>query len=119
MEKEKTYRSWTFTLWNHDEEPPMDKDKIKYAVYQLEQAGDKKHWQGYFTAKNAIRKAGAKKIVGVDSVHVEPAMGSAEQNYKYCTKTGEEPEYVGKGGRVPGTEFIEIGSLNRMGQGKR
>lgn len=116
----KSHRSWTFTLWNHPEVPPLSVDKVKYAVYQLEDAGDgRQHWQGYFTAKQPIKMPAAKKVVGVDTVHVEPAVASAEQNYKYCTKTGEEPEFAGKGGRVPGTDFIEIGSLKRVGQGSR
>lgn len=117
MQQQPTARSWTFVsyLANLD----FQSDLVKYAVYQQETCPDtgRDHWQGYFTAKQAIRKTGAQKIVGDPVCHVEIAKASAEQNRKYCTKTGLEPEFIGKGGRKEGTDFVEIGTLAKLGQG--
>lgn len=106
----KTARSWCFTSYANDLD--IDTTKIKYGIAQREvcPTTNREHWQGYFSANNAIRFKAAKAIVRDNSAHVEPAKGTADQNYVYCTKLDS---------RKPDTQPWEFGSREALGQGKR
>lgn len=110
MQQNKTARSWTFTSFADNIN--IDPSKVKYAIYQREVCPEtgREHWQGYFTAHGAVRLTGAKAIIGDNTAHMEIAKGNAEQNHKYCTKDECRKE---------GTMPTEIGTLAKMGQGKR
>lgn len=81
-------RNWTFTINNPTElldfELP-EFEKLRYAVYQLEQA-DTPHFQGYFQWTMQMRLAALKKLPGFERAHFEVARGSPQQNTEYCTK---------------------------------
>lgn len=61
----------------------------------------KRHWQGFVVFKNARTMQSILKEV--PGTHLEVAKGSADQNYKYCTKDGK---------------FVTFGE-RPVGQGKR
>lgn len=106
----KTARSWTFTSFAA--EINIDRNAVKYAIYQREVAPDtgREHWQGYVILNNPQRMTAVKGVIGDPTAHLEIAKGNPEQNHKYCTKEESRKE---------GTEPVEIGQLVKLGQGKR
>lgn len=110
MADNSTARNWCFTI--HSDNVDLDKDQVKYAVYQREvcPTTKKEHWQGFFVATAPIRFKKAKSILRDPTAHVEKCKGTAEQNIAYCTKEDSRKE---------GTDPVEIGSRASIGQGKR
>lgn len=86
--------------------------QLAYCVCQLERATStaKKHWQGYAEFDRNVRMAHIKKLFGDSAMHLEPAMGSSEENRAYCTK--DDTAYLAGGWR------FEVGVISR-GQGRR
>jgi len=118
--------SWCFTAY---EELKLAEDEIAYLVCQVEicPTTKKEHIQGYVRFKRSQRMSGAKRILGLKSVHVTPANGTEDENYAYCTKAdsrkdpdaepfefgtrkktkGEEKSKSGQGARNDLSEFKE------------
>jgi len=93
--------TWCFTWNNYSDDDhgalvSKLEEHCKYAVVGKE-VGDSgtPHLQGYLSLKKRQRLTALKKVFGTN-IHFENARGSAEQNYKYCTKDGD---------------FIEVGTL--------
>ncbi|MDG0902931.1 hypothetical protein P6U18_23530, partial [Pseudomonas sp. L01] len=80
---------WCFTLNNPLESEFIDEEWTDYQVIGKENAPDTgtPHLQGYICFKKAYYLSGVKKFLG--RAHWEPAKGSHEQNYAYCTKDGD------------------------------
>lgn len=82
---------------------------IKYAVWQLEIGAEGTvHYQGYAAFNDSITYARAKQLLDIaDHAHMDVALGTAEDNKRYCSKPGalEGP--------------FEYGSIAAVGQGKR
>lgn len=72
-----TSRRWAFTLFLEDDRIPdlWNPDAMKYLIFQLERAETtgRLHLQGSVALKGPSRKAGVKKLLRSDTVHVEPA----------------------------------------------
>lgn len=89
-------RRWVFTLNNYTEEEldQISGIECRYLLYGKEQ-GEKgtPHLQGYIVFDNAKRFQTLKKLI--PRAHLEPAGGSHDENYAYCTK--EDPNPFQKG----------------------
>jgi len=84
------YSNWCFTLNNYtsaDEETFLNLD-AKYLVYGREVGAEgTPHLQGYIQFNKKKRLTALKKLQR--SAHWEPAEGTQEHNYAYCTKDGD------------------------------
>lgn len=79
---------WCFTLNNYsDLITDIDGSKRWVIGEEIGEQGTK-HLQGYVEYEKRIRFSSVKKSLP-DGCHIEPANGSPEQNYKYCTKDGK------------------------------
>jgi len=85
-------------------------DNCTYACYQKEVAPTTgtPHIQGFMNLKKKERMAGIQKKLGKVGVQLTliNANGTPEQNRAYCSKEG-------------GQDFVEIGQIEIVGQGKR
>ena len=115
----KTIRGCNFAVTIFDAIPRIiNENGIRYYVYQKEQCPTtgRYHYQAYFQffKRLTIQQIKTMHLPDLEG-RIEQAKGSAEANYKYCTKecTPEMPV----GGRVPGTSVVEHG--NRLQQGQR
>lgn len=83
------YRAWVFTL-NNPSDSNYDLLKLQdyqYYVLGLEVAeSGTEHIQGYVYMKKRVRLAQMKRML--PRAHLEPARGTPQQNYDYCTKDG-------------------------------
>jgi len=85
------YRRWSFTLREETttagNNRPALTHRMRALVYQLESGGNSgyRHFQGYVEYHRERAFSAVKKDFGV-AVHIEPAIGSRGDNYKYCTK---------------------------------
>ena len=72
-----------------------DAARVKYAVYGFEVAPTTGtcHLQGYISFKLQKNLAAVKRFLGSNSVHIEVAIGNAEENRVYCIKDGDFHEY--------------------------
>lgn len=72
--------------------------EIEYAIVGEEYAPEtgKRHFQGYIELKDRKRLGEIKTMLGIETIHLEPARGTKEQNIEYCTKPNESgyPEKV-------------------------
>lgn len=87
-------RSWCFTINNYTDD---DVDKLldmpnEYLVFGFEE-GEKKtpHIQGYVHFDSPQRRSAVAKYL--PRAHLETARGSADQNFVYCTKSGDYHEF--------------------------
>lgn len=84
------YRSWCFTINNHDDDDVIICDTIEctYIVYG-EEIGDKgtPHLQGYVEFKDAKTLTTLKKLLG-KKAHLETRRGTPSQASEYCKKDG-------------------------------
>lgn len=87
-------RHWCFT-WYEDKWPIWNADKINYMVYQTELCPEtaRYHVQGYIEFKRSMRINSIKKILGSNTIHLEPRMGSRSEARNYCMK--EESRVAG------------------------
>lgn len=91
-------RCWCFTLNNYDElavehiRSVFTSDKIRYAIFGYE-VGDSgtPHLQGYVAFTKQQRLAAVTR--SIPRAHWEPAKGTEQQNYEYCSKDGEFEEF--------------------------
>lgn len=113
-------RGWAFTV-NETEGLPVRgvyrqlakvHGEVTWMVYQTERGEQTQHLhvQGAVWFKNAVNMAAAKKrlagtVAEMNSMHLEPARGTAEQNRNYCTKPG-------------GHDMVEVGSMPQQGRRK-
>lgn len=84
-------RAWCFTLNNYDDtdERAIKDIECQFLIYGREIAPttNTPHLQGYIYFKNAISFDSIKKKLP-NKCHIEKAMGSPQQNVKYCSKDG-------------------------------
>lgn len=98
-------RAWAFT-WNNPNNAAADlcleTIRCQYIVWQTEMgARNTKHVQGYIYFKNGVTMRAVKRKLS-DSVHLEIARGSPEQNKEYCTKKDTRVEGThGERGTMP------------------
>lgn len=85
----KQARCWTITSFDVEEplEHNFDPQHHRFLVYQLERAPETKrpHYQGYVQYHTRATMRLVKTDFG-NGIHCEPAKGSAQDNYLYCTK---------------------------------
>lgn len=89
------YRNWCFTLNNYsiDEIKTFrENTRWKYLLlgYETSETGTP-HIQGYVVMKSRCRMRTMKNLNA--RAHWEPARGSFQQNYDYCTKDGEFTDF--------------------------
>jgi len=99
-------RRWAFTWFDPEGVPPeFDDSWMSYLVVGNEVCPDtgRQHWQGYVETKAKITVAGIKRKGGLwETVHLERAVASSQENFEYCTKGGDqylewgEPMQAGK-----------------------
>jgi len=87
-------RCWLFTWNNPDELGPIllerMKDEVRFIHFQKEQAASgTPHFQGYVQFNREKTMSAVKKAFGIESIHLEWARGTAEQNVHYCSKPVE------------------------------
>lgn len=85
-------KRWCFTLYA--QEFNFDSAIMEYAVVGREicPTTKREHLQGFLSTLKPLRFTALKKILG-SSTHIEKAMGSVDDNYRYCTKDGNFTEY--------------------------
>ena len=89
-------RAWCFTINNYTEEEYQFLKNVQcvYIVFQKEVGALlTPHIQGYVYLKDKISMSRVKVLLGCDRVHLERAIGSAQQNYDYCTKDGGTDQF--------------------------
>lgn len=91
-------RGWCFTInnWSEEELLPIydhaGSDAVKYAIIGKEVGAEgTKHLQGYLYYFNARRFSSVKRIL--PRAHLEPAKGTALQNFEYCSKESDFREF--------------------------
>lgn len=90
-------RRWVFTLNNYTEE---ECDKIsaincRYLIYGYEEGENgTPHLQGYIVFDNAKSFNRLKNMM--PRAHIEPAGGTHQENYNYCTKQDKQPYEKGE-----------------------
>lgn len=109
-------RAWCFTSYK-DEEPVFLPDKMVYIVYGREVCPKtgRKHLQGYVYYKHPRTMKGAIKGIG-GNISVQAAKGSAEANFKYCSKDGDFVEHGTRPAQGDRTDLREIYSLIKQGE---
>lgn len=95
---QKRNRAWCFTSFDMNREPCYISELkgLRYLVYGLEicPKTEKEHWQGYLVlGDNAKTLSAMKKWLQDPAIHLEAAMGTAEQNRTYCTKDKKYKEF--------------------------
>ena len=114
MAKNPTTRNACFTSFNVDKlaglKENLDPNLVDYCVWQVERCPetDRLHIQGYLELKKPARFTGIKKILGDQSVHIEPRRGTRSEARDYCRKNES---------RVEGP--YEFGTWREQTQGKR
>lgn len=100
-------KGWCFTMYRTD--APEFKDGMTYLIFQREKCPStgREHWQGYVYFKSLKTMSAVKTALNDNTVHLEKAKGTPEQNKVYCTK--EET-------RLPGTMPKEYGTLPVKGK---
>lgn len=92
------YKNYSFTSfntdidWEHLDIQAIDKkNAIKYIVYQGEYTKEKKkHIQGYIQFHQKKEMTFVKKLLGDNTLHLENAKGTPQQNRDYCVKIEKE-----------------------------
>lgn len=91
----KRTKRWCFTLNNYDDRDmaaiaiAMGRANVKYAIFGKEVGAEgTPHLQGYFILKVGKTFTATKRWVGLERVHLEPAIASTKQNIDYCSKEG-------------------------------
>lgn len=85
-------RNWCFTSFKMDLDfndiYENNKDVIRFLIVQKEQGQKTKkiHWQGYIQLFNQYRLSRVKYIIGDNTLHLESARGSPQENKDYCSK---------------------------------
>lgn len=86
---------YCFTLNNYTEEDELRiklffEEKAAYAIYGREVAPTTgtPHLQGYVHLKSKMRFNAFKTAIG-ETAHIETAKGSDQQNFEYCSKSGD------------------------------
>jgi len=108
-------KSWTFTLFNHDEKSidalKLKTGEVELICFQEEKCPntDRLHLQGFVKFPSTKRFNAVKIWLGDDAAHLETAKGSPRQNLDYCTKDDS----------ATGKFRYQYGDFNRGGQGKR
>lgn len=88
-----SHRDWCFTAFDTIE---YDEKFIKYICWGIEICPDtgREHKQGFVVLTKTARMPQVKRILGSDSVHIEPRRGTKEQARDYCFKEdGEKFEF--------------------------
>lgn len=101
-------RGWCFTMYRTDE-PVFNESTMTYMVYQREKCPStgREHWQGYVHFKSQKTMAPVKTALNDQTVHLEKANGTPEENRAYCTKDDT---------RLPGTTPTEHGIMPQPGK---
>jgi len=105
-------RRWCFTLNNYtaEDEAKIQSKDIPFVIYGRERAPTTgtPHLQGYLELADRGKTLSAtKKMLGLQTVHLIIARGTAEENINYCSKGGDffvqgSPQSA----RVPGWIFL-------------
>jgi len=98
-------RRWTFTWNNYTEQDyerathAVDHDAaVRFLIFGRETARTgTSHLQGYVEFSTPRRLAAVKRCLGGESLHLEPAKGSRDQNIQYCSKEDAHPFQYGDG----------------------
>jgi hypothetical protein len=107
LKSEKRYKTWVFTLNNYtqgDLEAIRLTPNINYLICGEERAPrtGTPHLQGYVQFNVVKRLSTIKKLPGYGRSHLQVARGSAQDNYNYCTKSGDD--------------YFELGTLSQVSQ---
>ncbi len=102
------YRNVCFTLNNPEDMIMFDHEEMEYLIYQEEHPdGGTYHLQGYCEFKRQRSLPQAKALLGGNTVHLEPRMGTQAQAIAYCKKDDT---------RVPYTVPYEDGTPRTQGK---
>lgn len=82
----KRHRGWCLTIYNDEEMEKLKEEKSKYCIIGKEHCPttQKIHYQCYINLTESKEFSTLKKIF--KTAHMEAALGSDEQNKKYCSK---------------------------------
>ncbi|HUD08469.1 MAG TPA: hypothetical protein VMQ52_05300 [Candidatus Saccharimonadales bacterium] len=105
-----TARSYAFTAFKDPKLDDLPKG-VSYVVYQHEicPTTGKDHWQGFIQFRQPQRWTKVQSLIADETLHVEKAKGSPEDNRRYCTKLKSKAE---------NEEYVEFGIISK-GQGER
>jgi len=95
MSRQKSTSCFTFTVNNYSEEDValLQAVEVKYIVYGFEVgASGTPHIQGYFVLKKDKTCSAAKKYIGINELHIEPAIADSKWNLNYCSKGSQSKE---------------------------
>lgn len=108
-------KSWTFTIYNHDEKSVDDLESkcatCDLLCFQEEKCPEsgRLHLQGYVRFSTNKRLRAVKSWLGADGAHCEVAKGSPRENLVYCTKDES----------ATGEFRFQHGDFDKGGQGDR
>lgn len=105
----------TFTIFSNDWKPENVLNNchdLVFIICQQEKSPStgKIHWQGYYECRNRLGIKGHKTNLGDNKAHIEKALGTAEQNIEYCSKSDSKLE---------NGLFYTWGKPAKQGQGAR
>lgn len=106
-----TARRYCFTLNNYTDEhcrllmavATGTELPVRYVLFGREvgESGTP-HLQGYVEFGSPVRITGAKRLLGINSLHLERACGTASENLTYCSKQDPNPYQSGTPGHGSG-----------------
>lgn len=113
MPEDRRSRGYCLTINNYDDEmytKVLHYDRCCYCIVGKEVGKENStpHLQVYMRFKNGMRWASLKK--DFPEAHIEAAIGSPEQNIKYCSKDGNFEEV----GNRPGTDHLFKGMMDAL-----
>lgn len=104
-------RHWCFTIFDDAEHYALVlTPQIIYSVWQVERSPETQrlHVQGYIELKSATLLNTVKNILGSQTAHLEPRMGTRDQARAYCMKPDTRH-----------SDPVEIGTWRPIAQGAR
>lgn len=122
IDMSKGVRDYCYTIHDYDSLPEMVRQpESVYQIYGYEVCPEtqRKHIQGYIYFKNAKTMEAVKKVFKCNSMHLEPAKGTAMDNKIYCSKEGDFREV----GTIPEqgkrNDITQIKDLVKSGKGMK
>ena len=119
-------RNWcitSFDLKNFKTWKLLSAPRLRYLVYQIEACPktEKKHIQAYAEFYSPVRMAQVKDILNDHALHLEVRRGTRQRARDYCMKDDSPwfranyPDWNLEGGRLQGTDTVEVGHWGKQG----
>lgn len=115
MVRQAQYIRWTFTINNYSPEDEshiqgLVPDTVKYLAYSHEEGKEEKtpHLQGFMWLQKKSQLAALKKAFHA-TAHLEPMLGTFDQNVAYCSKQSVLKEFGSRPAQGKRTDLVALG----------